>query len=566
MYMKRFAQYLTLGLVLILFATSCKKSVPEQTKYIPKDAMFVVDMDWKSLATKAATANIKWDSLFNASVKSSDDSAASKGIKMLEDFTNSGIDLESNVFVFMKMGGSMMSGQSVSGGAVAAMKDAGKFESYLKQQGLTDIKKGSNYSYITIEDALNIGWNEDVVIMAAAGNTTQGGDDKTTTGNPLAALFAQKEDESIAAIPEFVDLMAEKGDMLFWTNSSSMMSSVPLLGMTKFADLLQNSYGAGVINFDNGKLTGNFKSYSGKDLAAIWDKYKGPVANMDMINQYPAPVTGFASFSFNPQILVEIIRFGGMEATANQYMEKLGFTLDDITKAFKGEFAIAFSDIAIKETEMEYEGVKLKTKAPTGHIIINAAIGDKAAYDKIVAKLAEMGEMEMVNGQYVPTGMGTTFSWNMNGKNLIISGDSSFAQQYISGKGNAAIPADIAAKCKDKSMALYFDLSKLMELMPADSANATITNAAKATFKNIVATSDNFNGKYVASNFELNTANASENSLASLLKFFAASANKIRQEQRKFNQGMMGMSDFEMEDEPAAEDIIAPPVIEEQAK
>ena len=66
-----------------------------------------------------------------------------------------------------------------------------------------------------------------------------------------------------------------------------MFNSVPLLGMTKIADLFKNSYGAGTVNFENGKVTANFKSYCGKDLADILNKYKSSAADMNMVNQYP---------------------------------------------------------------------------------------------------------------------------------------------------------------------------------------------------------------------------------------------------------------------------------------
>ena len=129
--MKRIAHYSFLFIAIILTATSCKKSVPDQTKYIPKDAMFVFDMDWKSLSEKAAKGNINWDSLFK-SVADEDvnDSAIAQGRKLMEDFKNSGVDMESNLFFFLKIGGSMMNGQSATGGIVAGMKDVTIFDQF----------------------------------------------------------------------------------------------------------------------------------------------------------------------------------------------------------------------------------------------------------------------------------------------------------------------------------------------------------------------------------------------------------------------------------------------------
>ena len=110
--MKRIAHYSFLFIAIILTATSCKKSVPDQTKYIPKDAMFVFDMDWKSLSEKAAKGNINWDSLFK-SVADEDvnDSAIAQGRKLMEDFKNSGVDMESNLFFFLKIARSSLNRQ-----------------------------------------------------------------------------------------------------------------------------------------------------------------------------------------------------------------------------------------------------------------------------------------------------------------------------------------------------------------------------------------------------------------------------------------------------------------------
>ncbi|HRH48717.1 MAG TPA: DUF4836 family protein [Panacibacter sp.] len=563
--MKRIVHYTLLFVVIIFAAASCKKSAPNQTKYIPKDAMFVFDMDWKSLSEKAAKGNINWDSLFKSVADEGDDSAIAQGRKLMEDFKNSGVDMESNLFFFLKIGGSMMNGQSATGGIVAGMKDAGMFENYIKKQpGAGEIKKESNYSYISIGNDFTVGWNKDVVILSGSG--MQGGSATAPASNTapqtLAALFSQKEEESVAAIPEFLDLMTEKADMLVWTNSGTMMNAVPLLGLTKFADLLKDSFGAGAINFEDGKLVGNFKSYSGKDLADIWKKYAGPTVNMDMVNQYPTPLTGFAAFSFNPEIIKEIIKFGGMEATANQYMQQMGFTLDDITKAFKGDFVIAFSDFGIKETENDYGGMKYKSKTPVGKLVFNATIGDKAAYDKIVAKLAEMGEMEMKNGQYVPKGMGDYISWNMNGKNLVVATDTELMQQYLAAKGNAAVPEDVASQSKGKSIAFYFDINKILQAIPADSAYLQTSESAKATFKNVIVTSDNFNGKYVGSNFELRTMNDKENSLVTLVKFISQAAKQAAEEEKRYSMG--GMSDMDMSAMDTTQ-MVMPPV-EEPAK
>jgi len=310
------------------------------------------------------------------------------------------------------------------------------------------------------------------------------------------------------------------------------------LGLTKFADLFKDSYGAGSVNFENGKAVANYRSYSGKDLADILKKYAGPSVDMSLVNRYPYPVSGFAVFSFNPQILAEMIKYGGLQGTVDQYFQKVGFTMDDVTKAFKGDFAIVFSDITTAEKEYDYNGMKFHSNKPSAKLVFTATIGDKAAYDKIVSKLADQGIMEMKNGQYVPKGLGDEFSFNMDGKNLTIATDNDVMQQYLAGHGNAAVPGDVANEAKDKAVAFYIDINKILQGLSTSEDQKSL-DAGKATFKNAIATTTNFNGKYTESNFELNTVNNNENSLVSLIKFFAAVSPRIEKEQHRLRNGMM---------------------------
>ncbi|HRI19432.1 MAG TPA: DUF4836 family protein [Panacibacter sp.] len=540
--MKSIVRYSLFFIAIISLATSCKKSVPAQTKYIPKGAMFVLDMDWKSLSEKAGKANINWDSLFSSAAGKNPSIADAK--KRFEEFMHSGVDLESNVFMFVQSGGSIMNGQTVSGGIVAGIKDAAVFESYIKKQPEAgEVKKESNYSSITIMGDIFVGWNKDVVIVSGASTQGQENAGAATAAQVLTPLFSQKEDESVASIPEFADLVQEKGDIIVWTNSSNALNTVPLLGLTKAADLLKDSYAGGKVNFEDGKVVADFKSYSGKDLAEIWKKYAGPAVNMDMVNQYPSPVSGFAAFSFNPEIITEIIKFAGMESTANQFLDKAGFNLSDITKAFKGDFAIVFSDLGIKETENNYDGMKISGTGPVGKLLFNAAIGDKAAYDKIVTSLAKSGDMVEENGQFIPPGF-DGISWNMNGKNLVIATDSTLVQPYLTGKGNASLPADIAEKSKGKSVAIYLNINQVLQSISGDSSTHKSIEMAKGTFKDMMVTSDNFNGKYVGSNFQLTLVNDKENSLAALIKFFAAFSKQIEHQQKKFMEEEMGDMDM----------------------
>lgn len=563
--MKHTLRMTILVATILLVVTSCKKSVPEQTKYIPKEAVFVFDLNWKSLSDKASKGNINWDSLYRSMAVEGQDSEIAQGKKMVQDFMRSGVDTTKDIFFFVKTGGSIMSGSETISGVVAAMKDASAFEAYLKKQPLVaDIKTGDNFSYAKVNGEFNVGWNKEVVIVAGSlGNTNfqgnMGGGSSSHLSSDeqvLTSLFTLKEEESVSSIPEFRDLMNEKADMLYWSNSGSVLNSVPVLGMTKISDLFKDSYGTGTINFEDGKVTSDFKSYVGKDLAAILDKYKGPQVDMSLVNQFPSPVQAYAAFSFNPQIINEIIKYGGFEGTVKDFMDKAGFSLDDVLKIFKGDFAIVFGGVEDKEVTYKIgdEDMKMKTKVPK--LLFNATIADKAAYDKVAAKLAENGMMEMQNGQYVPKKDGSNVAWSMDGKNLVIATDSVLLQQYLANKGNAAIPAAIADQSKGKAIAFYVDINKIASTFAMDS-NAVSANAAKETFNHLIGTTDNFNGKYVEGKMDLKMVNDNQNSLVSLVKFFASVSKEATKFERRMDHHMGNMG---MEDMP--DSAVAPPIPE----
>src|SRR6476659_7216731 len=167
--MKHIIRYSFFFLVIFFTATSCKKPT-DQIKYIPKDAGFVFDLNWKSLSEKASKANINWDSIFRSAAEPGADSSVAKAKRRFDDFMHSGIDTERNIFVFVKTGGSIMSGQSTNVGVVAGLKNASSFETYIKKQNnVSEIKKETNFSYAAFSnDNLFVGWNDDVVILSGA--------------------------------------------------------------------------------------------------------------------------------------------------------------------------------------------------------------------------------------------------------------------------------------------------------------------------------------------------------------------------------------------------------------
>lgn len=520
--------------VVLLFA-ACKKSVPKQTQYIPKDATVVFAVNAKNLQDKLDNSKISVDSLIKAAM--ADNHAAPDDIKKWDDIKNSGIKWQSELFVYMQSKGSMMNGSNMIMGVVAALDDATKFEAFFKkQQPKADVKKASNYTYADATGGFTIGWNKDVVVVVnAIGGRFSNNGAVNNAEAQLAAVFAQKETESVAGIPEFRELAGEKADMLVWTNSSASLSSIPMLGLTKAADLFKDCYGAATINFEDGKVTGNYTSYLGKTLADILKKHAGPTIDMGALEQYPSNnIDGFLSFAFKTEAILDVVKYIGVDGMANQYLTTIGFTLEDVLKAFKGDITAVFSDFAIEEKANEFYP-EYKVKTPVFKLIVNSKTGDKAAFTKVANALAQKGILVQQGNQYVPVMPMGPYKVTADEKNLFVASDSVILQQYKAGTGKAAISDDVKSKIKGKAAAFYVDINKILKAVPADSSYAPVMAQAIATFKDGFFTADNFDGKKGKGYMELRTGNDKENSLATLVKFIKAVSDHEKTQRARSN-------------------------------
>lgn len=528
---------LLLVTVVAVFA-SCKKSVPKQVKYIPKDATFVLGINTKSLYEKAGKGNISLDSVFNTFSKEAADPDVTKMKNAIGDLKDAGLDLSEQIYLFVKTGGSIMNGKSVSMATIALLKDASKFEAYLKKQKAdVSIKKEAKYSYAALGNDFVAGWSSDVAIISnvsggrnAPGSYSSG--EGTLSQAQLTTLFEQKDDESAGSISEFRDLVKESADAFFWYNSSSALDQVPMLGMTKISDLFKDAYTAGTINFEDGKIVADTKSYSSKALQDILKKHPSQDLDLKMVTQYPSSnIDGFVSFSFNPELLIDILKYSGFDGQANQVFGDLGFTATDVAKAFKGDIAAVVSDLSVITKPNPYYPA-VTTKQPEVKFIFNAKVGDKASYEKVMGALEKKGLISKSGNEYRITSFNVGVPYSIDDKNILFGLDSAVLQSYKAGNGNANLPDDIKSKSSGQAAAVFIDINKILTAIPLDSGakaeEVALMDKAKATFKNVSATTGHFDGKLSKSEIEFKFVDDKKNSLVSLLEFFAAAAKTAK--------------------------------------
>ena len=527
-----------MALAAALVFTSCHKPAGKQTKYIPKDAYMVFSLNTKSVVDKINKGGYSVDSLISMFADNKD--SAKKAIDKYQELKNAGIDFDQPATGYFKMGGSIMAGQSVAAAGIVSLKSTSDFEAFLKKENPgKDIKKGTNFSYMVLDNSSVAGWNDDVAIFAGKSNTSPRGTDgidniPSATGSAraqetLTAMFGLKESESINSVKGFDEMAKKAADLSFFINSEGMPAN-PMISMSKISDLLKGSYAIGTADFEDGKMAVSFTSHPSQAMADLLKKYPSRAIDLGMVDKYPGNVQAFMVGAIDPGLIPAVIQYLGFDAVANQYLQQGGLTITiaDIFKAFKGDFAIVGGDFGTeKKTITEMGGYKLPepttTEVPTYKLITNFTI-DKTNYNKVAAALAEKGLLVQQNGQYVVPGMAAGgFTMSAADNNLYIASAADVLQQYTAGTGKNNLPGEVHDKIKGKTFALYIDINGLISVVPGDNASKQASSDnAKATFKYILAVGDRGDSKETTANLDFVMVNSKENSLVSLIRYLHA--------------------------------------------
>ncbi|MDB5229945.1 MAG: hypothetical protein JWN76_750 [Chitinophagaceae bacterium] len=569
-------------LLVVLIFSSCKNAANKVAVHIPKNASVVFAVNAKSMANKLMASNLSLDSLVSAFHDSSSADNAKGMMATWEELKNSGVDWENNVYFFVSQQGSIMEGQHSTEGVLAGMKDQKAFEALLlKHKKDLKIQKADKYSY-TVSGQHIIGWNNDLVIaIATTSNNGMPGMGRmrndstesdsmrmdTTHKKPvetvdpvqeLASLFNQKSEDAVTSIDIFNDLNKKESDIKMFTSSASL-TAMPMMGFGNLADLLKNTYTAGTINFNDGEIKGDFDQYINKDVQSILEKHTAKTVSTDLLNHYPSNnINAFALFSFDPKILLDILKFTGFDKTADQWlMKNYGVQTADVANSFSGDFAVVVSDIGMKEQSIP--GMpQMHMKLPSVKFLVVAKTGDKAALNKLGSALEQKKLVQKKGNDFVfDTKM--HMENNQNGKmekhdmslgyeltlgqDYILGGmDSSVVANYPTTNSPKTFPKEVNDILKNNAAAGYVNIQPLVQMFSSmDSSNETAARAQQV-FKDALFYTSNYKGNTAHSEMRLRLINEKQNSLASIYQLVLNAAQE-QKKRRELYRSMPGVSD-----------------------
>ena len=539
--------FIPVYLLLIAAAlSSCSSKGPKEAKLIPKNAIFVSSVDAGSLKSKLEALHINYDSLFNSLF--TDDPEQSKHQKIFKDFQNCGIVWNSSFFVFATSEKLNDNTQSSSVNLLANITDSAKLYAFIHQQEDLKYRKlvnEKNYSYLPLNNNTVISWTDKNVIITYYNQTSEVklSDTLMHTGAPVIdkteelkklinKFYTQKESESIASVSLFTDLYKEKADAYMFNSTNTSIGNLSMLPLQlpKMEELLKDNFSTATFSFEDGKITAQSNFYPNKILGAIFKQYAGPTVNTSMIESYPTQhLNGFLLASFNPAIIDGILKELEVDALLNATLDKANITSADIYKCLKGEINVAVSDLRLNNMSEN-----TSSKLPFIKVILDAPVGDKASFMKLMDKAAASGFVYKHNNTYSAGGLMSMFGIYLHAdeKSLVIASDSLTYLQYTSKGGKSNISNDILEQVKGKSFAFYANIESITESINSGTLSAddsTSVNTLKNTFKDVIATSNNYDGTKINSRFNLRFKNEKQNSLVTLMSLFTHMGRRLVQ-------------------------------------
>lgn len=521
----------------VLLFTSCSKTNKEG-RYIPADASFVMHLNGASLNAKLPWEEIKKNELFKEAYN---DTAATALIKsVLDNPENTGIDVKKDLILFMV--------NDSAGGYFAiqgSLKDAAVFKSFNKEMSKnTSVESEKNGITYSNTPDMTAAWNKEKFLFITDAKMKKGMNslnnlyDSSVSVTPeiirdrvpvAEAVFNLKEDKSLGKEEKFTDLMKETGDVHIWINMEAIYagnSDIPgmaALSMVNLKKIYEGSRVTATVNFGDGKIVADFKSYSGKEMTDLIKKFSGDKINAEMVKSIPSKnLAALFAFNFKPEGLREYLKLLGVEGFVNMGTAMLGFNMDDFIKANKGDILLAITDIS-----------QDSTGKPDFTAIFSASIGDKPSFNKLVAAGNKLGK-EKFNGENGPS-----IFYNMNEKYFALGNKQQQVDTYLKASSNTNF--DFFDKISGSSGGAYINFQYILKAMGTeakkDSLEQAVYDASLKMWDNMIAYGGGFKSGGSTQHLEINMVDKSTNSLKQLNNYLGTLGmiQKKRTEQYNFN-------------------------------
>ncbi|MBK7691273.1 MAG: DUF4836 family protein [Bacteroidetes bacterium] len=469
------------GFFVALVLFSCNK-IPNHAKYIPKNALGVFTVDMDKLTKKLIWNVLTGSEIFDEMQKDVKNEESKKAMK---DFSNIGIDPTSTLYIFYT--GNMQDENHPC--LLAAMKDAGKFESFISKNYPTlKIEDNSSYKSCVVEDKILLSWNKEAAIATMINNrfsydvidsNTAVQTDKMEVGekdkNYLKELFGLRSENAITSISNFKKLQNDGHDFSFWVNYEELYKQNKDLSSSEVKAFIKEDYFRDAalacgFDFEKGAVDMTMDYFFSKELAAIYKKYSNDNVDESLISAIPSKhIDILVAYNLKPKMIEEFLKEFKLDGLANLGLVAMGTSMESIMSAFKGDMVMALTDMKAMAKDSVQSPMSYTTDFPDFNLSFAMALDDVSGFEKLLDKGVKQS-LIVKNGNMYTMPNGGEGALMYDKSKFVYSNKVNNAQQFMSGKGNAkeGIPADAWKNIVGNPISMYADVKKLMEVLPIE--------------------------------------------------------------------------------------------------
>ncbi|HTF81848.1 MAG TPA: hypothetical protein VL947_08990 [Cytophagales bacterium] len=506
--MKKSFLWLFAALAIII---SCTKK-PKHLSYIPSNSIGVLALDINSVGKKSITVGD-----FIKSFSSKD--------TLAEQIKNSGIDILNSFYLF----GSGNNQQDMEFGALFSVDDTEKFEQFVltqfKIQDKKFVSKG-DIKYIIHREGV-VGYKGDVGLALFS---------KTNLEARIAEILSAKEENTlIGTNKNFEANLKTSADVKFWLDYGKVSefakqnnNAAAALGFNDF----KNSYLNTDINFEDGKIVGNYHFDASKETIEKLSKLSKPSVNAALVNSHPGNdlILAYAAGYNLKELAVQYPVLKSVDASLERVSQ--GLTYDKLAEIFSGDIVATINGVRIVQKE-KYDYVTDSTymaPEPSVDFAVSLGIADNNKLTPVLDSLVSKGLIIKNGDNYAIIG-GTANLFVKQGYIQIV-GFKEYAEQIAAGK-TAAISGESSKLLTANASALTVDFTKIkpeaVEAFGKDFKEVyDIFTIENIVFKGYKPEKESSKG-----DFEINFRDKSQNSLRSLGKMVTELSNRAEAKRKK---------------------------------
>ena len=513
---KQISSYSLAAIAAIVLFSACSKKSNTLGRYVPQNAAVVMHINGAALNEKLPWAEIKDNEWFKE--MQADTSMRAFAKTVLDNPDNSGVDVKKD-FVIFYINDTTGSYATIQGSII----DAAKFKIALKEgnkNGAESTKEA--YTYF-VDDKTCVAYNKEkfFATMAVANYNSLAAmppmlatDSTYTEQKPIVvdvtakttALIALAEDKTLAKNEKFSELVATKGDAHLWMSAeylNNTQSMGSMMAMANLSKLYKGAITTATLNFNNGKIDIDIKSYAGKEMTELYEKYGDKKLDKTLLQNIPSSnVAAVMALSFKPEGVKAFLKVLSMDGLINLGAAQAGFNLDDFIKANKGDILFAVSDLDTSDAASQ--------KMP--NILFATTIGDKASFNKLI----DAGKKY---GSAIPGDMSKMIHFNVNDKYFAMSSNKAYTEKFLA--GNNLPKATYIDKISDGSFGGYVNFQYIINNIKksTDTLTAQEQNLSLKMWDNLIINGGDYSNKKLTQHWEINLVDKNTNSLKQLNKY-----------------------------------------------